>query len=195
MKASLLLKMGQNLTMTPQLQQAIRLLQMSTLDLQAEIQDALDSNPMLEREEEGETDSSAKDTSDDGHEYTANTQQNSPFIFRDSIGFTKNKLAADYLTVPLMLNFNSDPAHNKGLSASIGVSAGYLYSQRNKQRSGERGKEKNKGDYDLERFKLSYVAELGLGPVRLYGSYSPKSFYQQGLNMKPYNIGIRFSNW
>ncbi len=127
--------------------------------------------------------------------YTANTQQNSPFIFRDSIGFTKNKLAADYLTVPLMLNFNSDPAHNKGLSASIGVSAGYLYSQRNKQRSGERGKEKNKGDYDLERFKLSYVAELGLGPVRLYGSYSPKSFYQQGLNMKPYNIGIRFSNW
>lgn len=78
MKASLVLKMGQNLTMTPQLQQAIRLLQMSTLDLQAEIQDALDSNPMLEREEEGETDSSAKDTSDDGHEYTANTQQNSP---------------------------------------------------------------------------------------------------------------------
>lgn len=78
MKASLVLKMGQNLTMTPQLQQAIRLLQMSTLDLQAEIQDALDSNPMLEREEEGETDSSATDISDDGHEYTENTQQNTP---------------------------------------------------------------------------------------------------------------------
>ncbi len=76
MKASLVLKMGQNLTMTPQLQQAIRLLQMSTLDLQAEIQDALDSNPMLEREEEGETDSSVTDISDDGHEYNANTQQN-----------------------------------------------------------------------------------------------------------------------
>lgn len=53
MRASLVLKMGQQLTMTPQLQQAIRLLQMSTLDLQAEIQEALDSNPMLEREEEG----------------------------------------------------------------------------------------------------------------------------------------------
>jgi RNA polymerase sigma-54 factor len=38
MKASLVLKMGQHLTMTPQLQQAIRLLQMSTLDLQEEIQ-------------------------------------------------------------------------------------------------------------------------------------------------------------
>ena len=43
--------MGQHLTMTPQLQQAIRLLQLSTLDLQQEIQSALESNPMLEVEE------------------------------------------------------------------------------------------------------------------------------------------------
>ena len=48
MKVSLQLKLGQQLTMTPQLQQAIRLLQLSTLDLQHEIQEALDSNPMLE---------------------------------------------------------------------------------------------------------------------------------------------------
>lgn len=52
MKVSLVLKMGQQLAMTPQLQQAIRLLQMSTLDLQDEIQEALDSNPMLERQED-----------------------------------------------------------------------------------------------------------------------------------------------
>jgi RNA polymerase sigma-54 factor len=51
-KQSLQLKMGQQLTMTPQLQQAIRLLQLSTLDLQQEIQQALDSNPMLEVTEE-----------------------------------------------------------------------------------------------------------------------------------------------
>ena len=48
MKQSLQLKMGQHLTMTPQLQQAIRLLQLSTLDLQHEIQEIIDSNPMLE---------------------------------------------------------------------------------------------------------------------------------------------------
>lgn len=51
MKQTLQLKMGQSLTMTPQLQQAIRLLQLSTLDLQNEIQEALDSNPMLEVED------------------------------------------------------------------------------------------------------------------------------------------------
>ncbi|MBY5993102.1 RNA polymerase factor sigma-54 [Ferrimonas balearica] len=52
MKTSLQLKLGQQLTMTPQLQQAIRLLQLSTLDLQQEIQQALESNPLLETAEE-----------------------------------------------------------------------------------------------------------------------------------------------
>jgi len=51
MKHSLQLKFSQQLTMTPQLQQAIRLLQLSTLDLQQEIQEAIESNPLLEIEE------------------------------------------------------------------------------------------------------------------------------------------------
>jgi RNA polymerase sigma-54 factor len=51
MKQSLQLRIGQSLTMTPQLQQAIKLLQMSSLELQAEIQETLDSNPLLEQED------------------------------------------------------------------------------------------------------------------------------------------------
>ena len=54
MKLSLQLKLGQQLTMTPQLQQAIKLLQLSTIDLQQEIHQALESNPMLEMDEGGE---------------------------------------------------------------------------------------------------------------------------------------------
>jgi RNA polymerase sigma-54 factor len=51
MKQSLQLRIGQSLTMTPQLQQAIKLLQMSSLELQVEIQETLDSNPLLEQED------------------------------------------------------------------------------------------------------------------------------------------------
>ncbi len=79
MKASLQLKMGQSLTMTPQLQQAIRLLQLSTLDLQQEIQQALDSNPMLETsEDDDQADSSEQqeNSRDDQHE-TASAQEES----------------------------------------------------------------------------------------------------------------------
>ncbi|MEO1202507.1 MAG: RNA polymerase factor sigma-54 [Pseudomonadota bacterium] len=51
LKPSLQLKIGQSLTMTPQLQQAIRLLQLPVLDLNAQIQDALEENIMLEMED------------------------------------------------------------------------------------------------------------------------------------------------
>ena len=51
MKQSLQLRIGQSLTMTPQLQQAIKLLQLSSLELQTEIQQTLDSNPLLEQDD------------------------------------------------------------------------------------------------------------------------------------------------
>jgi len=60
MKQALQLRLGQHLTMTPQLQQAIRLLQLSTLELHTEIQDALDSNLMLELDEDHNNASSDK---------------------------------------------------------------------------------------------------------------------------------------
>lgn len=47
-KQGLNIGLGQSLTMTPQLQQAIRLLQLSTVELEQEIQETLDSNPLLE---------------------------------------------------------------------------------------------------------------------------------------------------
>jgi hypothetical protein len=129
--------------------------------------------------------------------YSGGALTNEPFVFRDSVyTFSKNKLAADYITVPVMLNFSTTPKYNRQtISFSAGVSIGYLYSQRNKQISAERGKLKNKGDYDLEKFKFSYVAEIGVGPVKFYGSYSPKSMYEHSLDIRPYNFGIRLSSW
>jgi RNA polymerase sigma-54 factor len=52
LKPALQLKLGQQLTMTPQLQQAIKLLQMPVLELQAQVLEALESNVMLETEED-----------------------------------------------------------------------------------------------------------------------------------------------
>ena len=51
MKQSLQLRIGQSLTMTPQLQQAIKLLQLSSLELQTEIQQTLETNPLLEQDD------------------------------------------------------------------------------------------------------------------------------------------------
>lgn len=63
MKQSLQLKVSQSLTLTPQLQQSIRLLQLSTLELQQEIQQALAENPMLEAAEDEESESASNNVS------------------------------------------------------------------------------------------------------------------------------------
>lgn len=109
--------------------------------------------------------------------------------------YHKNKLAADYLTVPMMINFNFTPRHKRGFGFSAGVSAGYLYSARNKTKTSDEGKEKAKDDFELDRWKLSYIGEVSLGPVRFYGSYAFKSMYERGLDVTPYTFGFRFSNW
>ena len=119
-----------------------------------------------------------------------------PYILRDSISFSKDKIAADYATVPFMINFQTNPDKpKKGLSVSAGVSVGYLYNSRNKEKSSERGKRKNHGEYGLEQWKFSYIGELGIGSARVYGSYTPSSIFVNGFSITPYSVGIRFSNW
>jgi len=109
-------------------------------------------------------------------------------------GLSKNKLAADYLTVPVMLNFNFTPNKRQNFGVSAGVSAGWLYSARQKVK--QDGKvDKTKSDFDLRKWKLSYIGEIALGPVKIYGSYAFKSMFEDGLDLVPYTVGLRFSNW
>jgi hypothetical protein len=111
--------------------------------------------------------------------------------------YKKNKLATDYITVPLMLNFNFTPQNdnNKTFGLSAGVSAGYLYSSRQKTITSEEGKKKTRDDFSLRPFKISYIAELQLGPVKLFGSLASQSMFKKGLDQTPYNFGLRLSNW
>ncbi len=96
MKPSLQLKLGQQLAMTPQLQQAIRLLQLSTLDLQQEIQEALDSNPLLEVEEAGaENANSEEKTSNEESETQTAEATNETEVADSSELIEKSELSSD----------------------------------------------------------------------------------------------------
>ncbi|HEU4574278.1 MAG TPA: outer membrane beta-barrel protein [Chitinophagaceae bacterium] len=128
---------------------------------------------------------------------TVRFHKNPTYISLDNSldGARKNKLAADYITVPLMLNFNFTPDHRKGgFGFSAGVSAGYLYSARQKTKL-DGHIDKLHDDFDLKRWKLSYVGELNLGPVKLYGSYAMDNMWDKGLDQTPYTVGLRLSNW
>lgn len=109
-------------------------------------------------------------------------------------GAKKNKLAADYATVPMMLNFNFTPGRRNGFGFSAGMSVGYLFSARQKINQDE-DKTKLHDDFNLEKWKLSYIGELTLGPIRLYGSMATKNMWEQGLDQTPYSVGSRVSHF
>lgn len=102
MKASLQLKYTQSLTMTPQLQQAIKLLQLSTLELQQEIQLMLESNPMLEQEDVdfAETeDYSPSDESSEMHDYQDGLQMDH-FSQQDILEYSSRDTHDDVVSDP-----------------------------------------------------------------------------------------------
>ena len=116
----------------------------------------------------------------------------------DNVSFSKNKLFAKYLTVPFQLNFKSDPKSNKSFYMSAGMSAGYLVDARNKQKSSERGKQKYDGNFNLNNWRFATIGELGVGGIRLYGSYGLTNLFEKSfsrIEFHPYTIGLRFSNF
>lgn len=127
---------------------------------------------------------------------TIKFNENPTLITRDATwsSLRKNKLALDYATVPIMLNFNFNPKGNQGFGFSAGLSAGYLYSARQKTKMNNGDKHKTHDDFDFEKWKISYVGELSLGPVRLYGSYAMKSMYAKGFDITPYTVGLRVNS-
>ena len=91
MKQSIQLRIGQQLTMTPQLQQAIRLLQLSTLELQSEVQDLIESNPMLEQED---SESQASQEAGSAAEEVNGTEVETP-LTAENVDTIPDELAVD----------------------------------------------------------------------------------------------------
>jgi RNA polymerase sigma-54 factor len=103
MKHSLQLRLSQHLTLTPQLQQSIRLLQLSTLELNQEIERLLQENPLLEREDETREQSTdflpesrlpstaSGDEQPDGHD-VANEASGGDNLFEEGFGFEGGRL-------------------------------------------------------------------------------------------------------
>lgn len=106
MRPTLQLRIGQQLTMTPQLQQAIKLLQLSTLDLQQEIQEALESNPLLEVDESVP---STKDDASNSLEEAFSTQGEKPSETSASDGSEDAQPTIDEISTTEAMDTNDIP--------------------------------------------------------------------------------------
>ena len=97
--------------------------------------------------------------------------------------YKKNKLVAQYLTMPVMLNFNFGPEPDKAFKLSFGPNFGYLVNSHQKLKWNDGGKQKSKikEDFNMEKFRMGYELQFGYGKIMFYARYFPKPLFQENL--------------
>ncbi len=116
-----------------------------------------------------------------------------PRVVMDTIDFSKNKLGVSYLSVPLGFTFKTKLADKAWLVYGFGVTGGYRISTWTKQKSDERGKDKDHDKYNFNDFNGCLTGEFGIdGYFRLYASYQVTPLHENALDQHPLSIGFRF---
>ena len=105
--------------------------------------------------------------------------------------YSKNKLKATYIQIPLLLEFSSND-NNKYISA--GIVGGLRIGSKTKREGELNGKnftEKTKGTYDLNSFKLDATVRVGVGNVGVYVTYALIPLFESGktVPVHPFSIG------
>ncbi len=114
----------------------------------------------------------------------------------DDINYNKNKVVTQYATIPLMLNYKSDPEkEGRSFNVAAGIQLGYLFRSHQKQvweENGDKKKSKIRSDYNFEDYRYGYVVQFGYGNFNLYGKYYPEPAFRknEGPEMNTVAMGI-----
>ena len=102
-------------------------------------------------------------------------------------GKAKNKLGVSYVSIPLMIRFNSNKKNGHRYFIGGGVIGSYKLKSWTKFYG-----DKSSGNYAINDWMTQVTAELGVtGIIKLYGTYALQSMYSNGLDRRPFAIGIR----
>jgi len=108
--------------------------------------------------------------------YILNENADSIWVYSDTINkYSKNKLRATYLQIPLLLEFNTNADEDKSFYIAAGVIGGIRLAssvKRKLDQSGVDAKEKIKGSYGLNAFKLDGTVRMGYSDWGVFANYS-----------------------
>lgn len=118
-------------------------------------------------------------------------------IVEETREFTKNKLMSRYFQIPLMLNFNTDPGGDDGLSVSVGGYAGVFWKARTRQESDELGTVKFEDDFNLNPFRYGLTARVDFKWFDFYANYNLSSLFEEGSSpvTNTFNVGVNIINF
>ena len=119
------------------------------------------------------------------------------YAFRDTVNnFTKNKLKAAYLTIPLLLEFNTNADEDKNFYLAAGVVGGLRLTSKTKRKgelNGNKFTDKDKGTYSLNPFKLDAAVRLGYGHFGVFANYSLLPLFDTGKTTEVYPLTFGLS--
>jgi chorismate mutase len=106
----------------------------------------------------------------------------------------RNKLEANYLNIPVMLNLESNPRNpNRSFKLGFGGFAGVRYSSYTKQVTTEGKKTKYHDDFNLNPIDYGVRGQIGYGPFTVYSQYTVSPFFtagHQAPELNPVTFGI-----
>ncbi|MDX2285755.1 MAG: outer membrane beta-barrel protein [Bacteroidia bacterium] len=96
------------------------------------------------------------------------------------VEFRRNKLTTRYAQIPLLLNINTDPGGNDGVSISVGGYAGVLWNAHTRQVSDENGKVRVNGDFNVNPFRYGLTARVDFKWFDFYLNYHLSELFEEG---------------
>lgn len=128
--------------------------------------------------------------------YRMLSTSDSTFMQLDTVrSYTKNKLHATYLEVPLMLEFNTSADHYKSFHIAVGMIGGWKIGSNIKthyEQEGENIRNKVRGHYNLNPFKYAAALRMGYGRFTMFATYSLSTLFERGRGPEvyPFQVGI-----
>lgn len=120
--------------------------------------------------------------------------------FDGGISYSKNMLKSSFLTVPLLLQFNTSKNHNKSFHIAVGGQVAIKLGSRSKQVydvNGDKKRDIYKSDYNLNPFQYGLTARVGYGKVNVFANYNLSEVFKSGKGpeLYPFQIGVTLIPW
>ncbi|MFC2114626.1 GIN domain-containing protein [Bacteroidota bacterium] len=119
-------------------------------------------------------------------------------IIDSQLQYSKTKLRVTYLTLPVLLELNTNKNPKKALHISAGILIGYNLNTKSKivyVQDGNKKKVKTKEDYHINPLRYGLTGRIGIGEnVALYANYafSPLFLEGEGPELNPFTVGLQF---
>lgn len=118
----------------------------------------------------------------------------------ERINYKKNKLAVNYITIPLLIQFNSRLEFKKSIHVATGLLFSYKYNSHLKlvyTEDGNKEKSKRHDEFNIQPFRYDATFRIGYQSYTLYASYALNTLFKEnrGPSLHPFQVGINVLNF